>query len=237
MIPYGIPDEQVLCLSEILPTGYMGAEMCGIKPGDTIAVWGCGPVGQFAIASAYLLGAEKVIAIDRFDYRLKMAREKAGAITIKYDEVDSVIDVLKDLTAGRGPDHCIDAVGAEGHTHGVSYLHDRAKQMMRMQTDRPIALREAILSCRSGGTVSVIGVYGGFLDKFPMGAIVNRSLTLRSGQCHVHRYMRPLLERIQRREIDPTFVITHRMSLDDAPVGFELFNNKQDECLKVVLRP
>src|SRR3954454_15174235 len=160
-VPEGLSDDQVLFLSDILPTGYMGAEMCGIKPGDTIAVWGCGPVGQFAIASAYMLGAEKVIAIDRFKYRLDMAREKAGAITINYEEVDSVPDVLKDLTAGRGPDHCIDAVGVEGHTHGVQYLHDRMKQMMRVQTDRPMALREAILSCKNGGTVSVIGVYTG----------------------------------------------------------------------------
>jgi threonine dehydrogenase-like Zn-dependent dehydrogenase len=234
-VPEGLTDDQVLFLSDILPTGYMGAEMCGIKPGDTIAVWGCGPVGQFAIASAYLLGAEKVIAIDRFPYRLQMARERAGAITINYEEVDSVVDVLKDLTAGRGPDHCIDAVGAEGHTHGVSYLHDRAKQMMRMQTDRPIALREAILSCGNGGTVSVIGVYTGLIDKFPMNAVMNRSLTIKTGQCHVHRYMRPLLDRIQNGDIDPTFVITHRMSLDDAPRGYKIFNDKLENCEKVIL--
>ena len=234
-VPDGMTDEQVLFLSDILPTGYMGAEMCGIKPGDTIAVWGCGPVGQFAIASAYLLGAERVIAIDRFPYRLKMARERAGAITINYEEVDSVIDVLKDLTAGRGPDHCIDAVGVEGHSHGVMYMHDRAKQMMRMQPDRPIALREAILSCASGGTVSVIGVYAGLIDKFPMNAVMNRSLTIKTGQCHVHRYMKPLLERIQKGDIDPTFVITHRMRLDEAPRGYEMFNDKVDGCEKIVL--
>jgi threonine dehydrogenase-like Zn-dependent dehydrogenase len=214
----------------------MGAEMCGIKPGDTIAVWGCGPVGQFAIASAYLLGAEKVIAIDRFPYRLQMARERAGAITINYEEVDSVVDVLKDLTAGRGPDHCIDAVGAEGHTHGVSYLHDRAKQMMRMQTDRPIALREAILACANGGTVSVIGVYTGLIDKFPMNAVMNRSLTIKTGQCHVQRYMKPLLERIERGDLDPTFVITHHMPLDQAAKGYDIFNKKLDNCEKVVLK-
>jgi len=226
----------VLFLTDILPTGYMGAEMCGIKPGDTVAVWGCGPVGQFAIASAYLLGAEKVIAIDRFKYRLDMAREKAGAITINYEEVDRVQDVLSDLTAGRGPDHCIDAVGVEGHTHGVQYVHDRAKQMLRMQTDRPIALREAILSCANGGTVSVIGVYTGFIDKFPMGTVMNRSLRIMTGQCHVQRYMKPLLERIQRGEIDPTFVITHRMALEDAAKGYDIFLHKKDNCEKIVLK-
>jgi threonine dehydrogenase-like Zn-dependent dehydrogenase len=235
-VPSDLTDEQVLFLSDILPTGYMAAEMCGIKPGDTVAVWGCGPVGQFAIASAYLLGAEKVIAIDRFRYRLQMASEKAGAVTVNYEEVDSVPDVLKDLTAGRGPDHCIDAVGVEGHTHGVQYLHDRAKQMMRMQTDRPIALREAILSCANGGTVSVIGVYTGLIDKFPMNAVMNRSLTIKTGQCHCQRYMQPLLERIQNGEIDPTFVITHRMPLADAPRGYEIFNKKIDNCEKVVLK-
>jgi threonine dehydrogenase-like Zn-dependent dehydrogenase len=234
-VPADLTDEQVLFLSDILPTGYMGAEMCGIKPGDTVAVWGCGPVGQFAIVSAYLLGAEKVIAIDRFDYRLRMARERAGAVTINYEEVDSVPDVLKDLTAGRGPDHCIDAVGVEGHTHGVQYVHDRAKQLLRMQTDRPIALREAIMSCASGGTVSVIGVYTGVIDKFPMNAVMNRSLTIKTGQCHVHRYMKPLLERIQRGELDPTFVITHRMPLSEAPQGYKIFNDKLDNCEKIVL--
>jgi threonine dehydrogenase-like Zn-dependent dehydrogenase len=235
-VPEGMTDEQVLFLSDILPTGYMGAEMCGIEPGDTVAVWGCGPVGQFAIASAYLLGAEKVIAIDRFPYRLEMARERAGAVTVNYAEVDSVPDVLKDLTAGRGPDHCIDAVGAEGHTHGVQYVHDRAKQMMRMQTDRPIALREAINACRNGGTVSVIGVYTGLIDKFPMNTVMNRSLTIKTGQCHVHRYMQPLLDRIQRGEIDPTFIVTHRMSLDEAPHGYDIFNKKLENCEKVVLK-
>jgi len=235
-VPEGMTDDQALFLSDILPTGYMGAEMCGIKPGDTVAVWGCGPVGQFAIASAYLLGAEKVIGIDRFPYRLQMAREKAGAVTVNYEEVDSAIDVLKDLTAGRGPDHCIDAVGVEGHTHGVQYLHDRTKQMLRMQTDRPIALREAIMACKSGGTVSVIGVYTGLIDKFPMNAVMNRSLTIRTGQCHVQRYMKPLLEHIQEGRIDPTFVITHHMPLSEAAHGYEIFNDKLDNCEKIVLR-
>jgi threonine dehydrogenase-like Zn-dependent dehydrogenase len=235
-VPSDLTDEQVLFLSDILPTGYMGADMCNIKQGDVVAVWGCGPVGQFAIASAYLLGAERVIAIDRFPYRLQMAREKAGAITINYEEVDSVPEALKDLTAGRGPDSCIDAVGLEAHGHAAIYAYDRAKQMARLESDRPIALREAIMSCANGGTVSVIGVYGGFIDKFPMGSVMNRSLTIRTGQCHVHRYMQPLLERIQRGEIDPTFVITHRMALEDAPKGYDMFLNKLDDCEKIVLK-
>jgi threonine dehydrogenase-like Zn-dependent dehydrogenase len=234
-VPEGLTDEQVLFLSDILPTGYMGAEMCDIKPGDTVAVWGCGPVGQFAIASAYMLGAERVIAIDRFPYRLQMAREKAGAITINYEDVDSVLDVLKELTGGRGPDACIDAVGMEAHGHGLVYAYDRAKQMARIQMDRAVALREAIMSCRSGGTVSVIGVYAGFIDKFPFGTVMNRSLTIRAGQCHVHRYMKPLLERIQNGDIDPTFVITHRMKLNEAPQGYEMFNDKHDNCEKIIL--
>jgi threonine dehydrogenase-like Zn-dependent dehydrogenase len=233
----GVPDEQVLFLSDIFPTGYMGAEMCSIKPGDTVAVWGCGPVGQFAIKSAFMLGAERVIAIDRFPYRLQMAREHSGAETINYEHVDSVVDTLKEMTGWRGPDACIDAVGMEAHAPGVKYMYDRVKQATRMETDRAMALREAIQSCRSGGTVSVIGVYGGFVDKFPMGTIVNRSLTLKSGQCHVQRYMKPLLERVHKGEIDPSFVITHRMRLDEAPDGFEIFKKKQDDCMKIVLKP
>ncbi len=235
-IENGLTDDQVLFLSDILPTGYMGAEMCGIEPGDVIAVWGCGPVGQFAIASAFLLGAERVIAIDRFEYRLRMAREKLGAETLNYEEIDSVHDELRDLTGGRGPDHCIDAVGMEAHTPGLMHAVDRAKQAMMMETDRPVALREAIQSCGNGGTVSVVGVYGGLIDKFPMGTIMNRSLTIKSGQCHVHRYMRPLLRHIENGEIDPTFIITHSMRLEDAPRGFEMFVNKEDNCEKVVLR-
>jgi threonine dehydrogenase-like Zn-dependent dehydrogenase len=234
-IPAGIPDEQVLFLSDIFPTGYMGADMCSIKPGDIIAVWGAGPVGQFAIASAYLLGAERVIAIDRFPYRLQMAKERARAWeTINYEE-ESVQERLRELTGGRGPDACIDAVGMEAHGHGPTYAYDRTKQALMLETDRPIALREAILACRNGGIVSVIGAYGGFIDKFPMGAVMNRSLTIRSGQCHVQHYMKPLLERIQRGEIDPSFVITHRMRLDDAPRGYDMFLHKRDNCEKVVL--
>ena len=234
--PDGLSDEQVLFLSDIFPTGYMGAEMCDIKPGDTIAVWGCGPVGQFAIASAYLLGAERVIAIDRFPYRLRMAREHSHAETINYEEVN-VYDTLMEMTGGRGPDACIDAVGTEAHVPGPYYAYDRFKQALMLESDRPFALREAIMACRNGGTVSVIGVYGGFVDKFPMGSVMNRSLTIKSGQCHAQRYLKPLLKRIQNGEIDPSFVVTHRMSLDDAPRGFDTFLNKQDECMKVVLRP
>ncbi|HEY9515764.1 MAG TPA: zinc-dependent alcohol dehydrogenase [Gemmatimonadaceae bacterium] len=234
-IPEELSDDQALFLSDILPTGYMGAEMCNIQPGDVIAVWGCGPVGQFAIASAHLLGAERVIAIDRFAYRLQMAREKAGAETINYEEVDSVREVLDVMTGGRGPDACIDAVGLESHTHGAEYAYDRTKQALMLETDRPIALREAIMACRNGGTVSVIGAYGGFIDKFPIGSLMNRSLTIRTGQCHVQRYMRPLLERIQKGEIDPTFVITHHLPLRDAAKGYDMFVHKRDNCEKVVL--
>jgi threonine dehydrogenase-like Zn-dependent dehydrogenase len=234
-VPDSLEDDQVLFLSDIFPTGFMAAEACGIQPGDTIAVWGCGPVGQFAIASAYLLGAERVIAIDRLPYRMQIARERARAETINYEEVD-VFEMLKEMTGGRGPDHCIDAVGLEGHAPGIMGAYDRVKTTLMLETDRPVALRQAILSCRSGGTISVAGVYSGFIDKFPMGAVVNRSLTIRSGQTHVHRYMQPLLDRILRREIDPSFVITHRLGLDEAPNGYSMFNNKEDDCLKVVLK-
>jgi threonine dehydrogenase-like Zn-dependent dehydrogenase len=234
-IPEELSDEQVLFLSDIFPTGYMAADMCGIQPGDVVAVFGCGPVGQMAIKSAYLLGAERVIAIDRFDYRMRIARDRAGAETLNYEEVE-VPDVLREMTGGRGPDHCIDAVGLEGHAPGLHGAYDRVKTSMMLETDRPPALRQAIMACRSGGTVSVAGVYGGFIDKFPIGAVVNRSLTIRSGQCHVQRYMRPLLERIQNGEIDPSFIITHRLPLDRAAEGFDMFMNKEDECLKVVLK-
>jgi threonine dehydrogenase-like Zn-dependent dehydrogenase len=234
-VPDDLTDEQVLFLSDIFPTAYMGAEMCGIKPGQTVAVWGAGPVGLLAAASARLFGAGRVIVIDRFPYRLKLAAEKAGASDIINYEKEDLTETLAELTGGRGPDSCIDAVGLEAHGHGPVYLYDRTKQALMLETDRPVALREAILNCRNGGVVSVIGVYGGFIDKFPMGAVVNRSLTIRSGQCHVQRYLKPLLELIQRGEIDPSFVITHRMKLEDAAHGFDLFVKKQDECVKVVL--
>jgi threonine dehydrogenase-like Zn-dependent dehydrogenase len=230
-----LPDEKVLFLSDIFPTAYMGAEMCDIKPGDVIAVWGAGPVGLLAMASANLLGAAKVIAIDRFDYRLRRAREQTGAVTINYDEV-GVLAALKDLTGGRGPDACIDAVGMEAHTDlGPLQVYDRVKQAVRLETDRGPALREAIMACRNGGTVSVIGVYGGLMDKFPVGSWMNRSITLKTGQCHVQRYTRPLLQRIENGEIDPSFVISHRLSLEEAPQAYETFKHKQDDCVKVVL--
>jgi threonine dehydrogenase-like Zn-dependent dehydrogenase len=234
-VPYGISDEKVLFLSDIFPTGYMAAEACDIHPGDIIAVWGCGPVGMFAIASAFLLGAERVIAIDRFPYRLQMAREKTGAETINYEEVD-VLDTLREMTGGRGPDACIDAVGCEGHAPGFHGAYDYAKQAVRMETDRPPSLREAILACRNGGTVSVPGVYGGFLDKIPFGSAMNRSLTFKMGQTHVQRYMKPLLDRIVNDEIDPSFVITHVLPLEDAPRGYRMFRDKLDNCEKVVLK-
>jgi threonine dehydrogenase-like Zn-dependent dehydrogenase len=235
-IENGLTDEQVLFLSDIFPTGYMGAEMCNIKPGDVIAVWGCGPVGQFAIKSAFMLGAERVIAIDRYEYRLRMAREKAGAETLNCDETN-ILEALKELTGGRGPDACIDAVGMEAHAPGLIHAYDRVKQAMMLENDRPQVLREAILACRNGGTVSVIGVYSGYIDKFPMGALMNRSLTIKTGQCHVQRYMRPLLERIKNGEIDPSFIITHQVQLDDAPKMYDIFANKLDDCVKVVLKP
>jgi len=236
-IENGISDESVLFLSDILPTGYMGAEFCEIKGGEVIAIWGAGPVGQFAAASAKMLGAERVILIDRFDYRLRIARENLDVETLNYEEVDSVPETLKELTGGRGPDACIDAVGMEAHYHGPAFMYDRVKQAMRQETERPFALREAIMSCRNGGIVSVIGVYGGLMDKFPIGALMNRGLSIKSGQCHVQRYMRPLLDRILNGDIDPTFIITHRIPLSDAARGYELFKNKQDDCLKVVLKP
>jgi threonine dehydrogenase-like Zn-dependent dehydrogenase len=196
-IENGFADEQVLFLSDILPTGYMAAEACDIKPGDTIAIWGCGPVGQFAIKSAFLLGAERVIAIDRFPNRLRMARDNSAAITLNYEETD-VLESLKDITGGRGPDACIDAVGMEAHAHGLMYAYDRAKQAMMLETDRPIALRQAIMACRNGGTVSIAGVYGGLADKIPFGSLMNRSLKIKTGQTHVQHYMKPLLDRIAR---------------------------------------
>lgn len=236
-LPADLPDEKVLFLSDIFPTGYMAAEMCGIKKGDTVAVWGCGPVGQFAIASARLLGAETVIAIDRLPYRLRVAREGAAAdVTINYEETN-VLEALKELTGGRGPDACIDAVGLEAHAPGLQGYYDRAKQSMRLESDRIPALRQAIMACRNGGTVSIVGVYSGFDDKFPLGSLMNRSLTIRTGQCHVHKYMKPLLQHIQNGDIDPSFIITHKIKLEDAAAGFDIFNHKEDECLKVVMQP
>jgi threonine dehydrogenase-like Zn-dependent dehydrogenase len=235
-IPEGLTDDQVLFLTDIFPTGYMAAENCHIKPGDTVAIWGCGPVGQFAIKSAYMLGAERVIAFDRVPERLQMAKEQGKAEVLNYEEVD-VGEALKEMTGGRGPDACIDAVGMEAHGTDAMAFYDKAKQAVRLETDRPTALRQVIVACGKGGHVSLAGVYGGFLDKIPMGAAFNKGLTLKMGQTHVHRYLRPLLERIQNGEIDPSFVITHKMNLEDAPKGYEIFKNKKDNCIKVVLKP
>lgn len=235
-IPESLSDEQVLFLSDILPTGYQAAENCAIRPGATVAVWGCGPVGQFAIVSAYLLGAGRVIAIDRFPERLEMARTQAKAEVLNYEQSD-VLTALKDMTGGLGPDACIDAVGLESHGFGIAGWYDKAKQAMRLQTDRPTALREAIQACRKGGTVSIPGVYGGIVDKLPMGAAFSKGLTLRMGQTHVQRYLPKLLAHIEQGEIDPTFVITHRLSLEQAPEAYKIFKNKQQQCIKVVLRP
>jgi threonine dehydrogenase-like Zn-dependent dehydrogenase len=235
-VPDGLDDEKVLFLSDILPTGYMAAENCDIRPGHVVAVWGCGPVGQFAIQSAYLLGAERVIAIDRFPERLRMAREISRAETINYEEVN-VLDALKTITGGRGPDACIDAVGMEAHGVGLVGAYDRVKQAMMLETERPNALREALMACRNGGVVSIPGVYGGFLDKMPIGSFMNRSLTLKTGQTHVQRYLKPLLDRVQAGEIDPSVIITHRMPLEQAPDAYRMFRDKQDECVKVVLKP
>jgi threonine dehydrogenase-like Zn-dependent dehydrogenase len=235
-VPDHLSDDQVLFLSDIFPTGYMAAEACDIKPGDTIAVWGCGPVGLFAIASAFILGAERVIAIDRFPERLRKAAQHTRAETLNYEQVE-VLEALREMTGGRGPDACIDAVGMEGHAHGMVAAYDRVKQALRMQTDRPTVLRQALLACRNGGTVSVPGVYGGFIDKVPFGTIVNRSLQIRSGQTHVQRYLKPLLDLIEQGRIDPSFVISHHMALEDAPEGYRMFRDKQDECVKIVLKP
>jgi len=217
----------------------MGADFCDLKGGEVVAVFGAGPVGQFAIASAVMLGAERVIAIDRLDYRLQLALNRAGATdVINFDDDPDIVEQLKALTGGRGPDAVIDAVGMESvHGHGVVHAVDRVKQATRMESDRGHALRDAIMACMPGGIVSVIGVYGGLVDKFPAGAMMNKGLTVRSGQCHVQRYMQPLYERIRNGDIDPSFIVTHRLGLDDAPTGFETFKHKEDECVKVVLKP
>ena len=235
-VPDSLTDEQVLFLSDIFPTGYMAADNCQIKPGDTIAVWGCGPVGQFAIKSAYLLGAERVIAIDRFAERLELASSQGGAETLNYEDVD-VLDALRHMTGGQGPDACIDAVGLEAHGTTLDAWYDRAKTSMFLATDRPHALRQAISACRKGGTVSIPGVYGGWLDKFPLGAAFAKGLTLKMGQTHMHKYMPLLLERIEHGEIDPSFIITHRIGLEDAPAMYRTFRDKHDSCIKVVMKP
>jgi threonine dehydrogenase-like Zn-dependent dehydrogenase len=235
-VPSSIPDDKVLFLSDIFPTGYMGAENCNIKPGDTVAIWGAGPVGQFAIRSAQMLGAGRIIVVERVPERIAMAK-KAGVEVINYDEVDDVVSAIKDLTGNEGPDSTMDAVGMEASGHGAVYALDRAKQAVRLSFDRPTVLRQVILACRKGGTVSIPGVYGGLVDKIPMGAFVNKGLTMKTGQTHMMRYMAPLLERIERGEIDPSFVISHKLPLSQAPKGYQIFRDKQDRCTKVVLDP
>jgi len=235
-IPEGLSDQQVLFLSDIFPTGYMAAENAEIEQGDTVAIWGCGPVGQFTIKSAWMLGAGRVIAIDRVAERLQMAREQGKAETINFEDAD-VYDQLMEMTNGRGPDRCIDAVGSEAHGSGLEGFYDKAKQAVKLETDRPTVLREAIRCCRKGGTLSVPGVYIGFVDKIPFGSVMNKALTIKSGQTHVQRYLGPLLEKVQAGEIDPSFVITHQVSLDEAPQMYKTFRDKEDGCIKVVLKP
>ena len=237
VIPNGIPDDKVLFLSDIFPTGYMAAENCNIQPGDTVAVWGCGPVGQFAIRSAFLLGAERVIAIDRFPERLLMAKENTGAEVLDYTKVDNVSDAIMDLTGGLGPESCIDAVGMEAHGTSMDAWYDAAKMAAGIGTDRIHALRVAIQTCQKGGTVSIPGVYGGMLDKFPLGSAFAKGLTFRMGQTHMHKYLRPLLNHIENGDIDPSEIITHRLGLTEAPNAYRTFRDKKDNCIKVVLDP
>lgn len=235
-VPSGLTDDQVLFLSDIFPTGYMAADFCNLKGGETVAIWGCGPVGQFAIRSAFLLGAGRVIAIDSVPERLQLA-EQAGAMTLNYKS-DDIYDSIQELTDGRGADACIDAVGTEPDTaSGIDAVVDRIKVATFMGTDRPHVLRQAIMCCRNFGTVSIVGVYGGYLDKIPMGSAINRGLTFRMAQTPVQRYLPTLLKRIEDGDIDPSFVITHRARLEDGPKLYETFRAKQDGCIKVVLKP
>ncbi len=236
VIPDGMTDEQVLFLGDILPTGWQAAAQCDIQPTDTVAVWGAGPVGQFAIRSALMMGAEQVICIDHVPERLSMARA-GGAITINFDE-ESVLERLKELTRGKGPEKCIDSVGMEAHAaRSVDSMYDRAKQALMMETDRPHVLREMIYVCRPGGIISIPGVYGGLIDKIPFGAAMNKALTFRMGQTHVNRWTDDLLKRIQEGQIDPSFVITHSVSLEQGPEMYKTFRDKHDGCIKVVLKP
>ncbi len=235
-VPNDIPDEQAVFVSDAAPTGFYAADLCGIRPGDIVAVWGCGGVGQMAIRSAYLLGAERVIAIDRFADRLAKARERAGAETLDYTQV-SVLDALDEMTGGRGPDACIDAVGMEADATGVEDVYDRARQYLRLQSDRPHVLRQAFVACRKGGTVSIIGVYGGLVDKFPIGIAMNKGLTLRMGQQPGQNYVERLFGHIRRGELDPSYLLTHRLPLDDGARGYAMFKRKEDNCLRVVFAP
>ncbi|GAB6388440.1 zinc-dependent alcohol dehydrogenase [Stutzerimonas marianensis] len=235
-VPDGISDEQAVFVSDAVPTGYFGADQADIQPGDTVAVWGCGGVGQMAIRSAYLMGAERVIAIDRFSDRLTLAERMAGAIPLNYETTD-VHEALLELTGGRGPDRCIDAVGMEAHGTGIEQVYDKAKQQLRLHTERGVALRQAIHSCRKAGTVSVLGVYGGLMDKFPMGAIVNKALTLRSGQQPGQRYAERIFQHILEGELDPSYLLTHPMDLEQSPEGYRLFKHKTERCMRAVFKP
>jgi threonine dehydrogenase-like Zn-dependent dehydrogenase len=232
-----LPDEKVLFLSDILPTGFMAAENAQIEPGDTVAIWGCGPVGQFAIQSAWLFGAGRVIAIDRVPERLSMAQSLGKAETINFDN-EHVYERLQEMTSGRGPDRCIDAVGCEAHAHGsIDAVLDKAKKAIKLGTDRAHVLREAIYCCRKGGTLSIPGVYVGFPDKIPFGAAMNKGLTFKMGQTHMQKYMKPLLKKIEDGSFDPSAIITHRLPLEDAPAAYKTFRDKEDGCIKVVLKP
>jgi threonine dehydrogenase-like Zn-dependent dehydrogenase len=232
-----LPDEKVLFLSDIFPTGYMAAENAQIEAGDTVAVWGCGPVGQFAIASAFMLGAARVIAIDRLPERLELARS-IGAVTVNYaDEDTSVLTALKDLTGDVGPDSCIDAVGLESHSADMQHVYDKIKTALMMETDRPSVLRQAIMAVRKGGTLSIPGVYGGLLDKVPFGAAFGKGITMKMGQTNMHTYMKPLLERIEKGQIDPTYIISHRITLDEAPEMYQVWRDKQEAVTKIVIDP
>jgi len=237
VVPDGLKDEQVLFLSDIFPTGYMAAENCQMEPGDTVAVWGCGPVGQFAIRSAWMMGAGRVIAIDRVPERLELARKASKVETLDFSKED-VLERLLEMTHGRGPDRCIDAVGAEGHgTSTIGEVVDKVMTSVGLASDRPYALREAIIACRKAGTLSIPGVYIGMLSNIPFGAIVNKGLTIKTGQTHVHRYLEPLLKKIVDNEIDPTFIITHRLKLSEGPKAYDTFRDKNDHCIKVVMTP
>jgi threonine dehydrogenase-like Zn-dependent dehydrogenase len=235
-IPDHLADEQVLFLTDILPTAYQAVESGGVREGDVVAIWGCGPVGQYAIQFARLLGAERVIAIDRIPERLQMAENVGRAEVLNYEGLD-VVEVLKDLTGGRGPDVCIDAVGLEAHGTTLDAYYDKIKRGLRLTTDYAHVLRQAIQACRKGGTVSIPGVYGGFLDKVPFGAAFGKGLKMVMGQTHIHKYMKPLLERIERGEIDPTCILTHKLRLEDASLAYKLFKEKRDDCIKVILNP
>lgn len=235
-VPDSIPDEKAVFVSDACPTGFQGADLAGIEPGDVVAVWGCGGVGQMAIQSAFILGAERVIAIDSHPMRLDMARKHSKAEVIDYTEVD-VAEALIEMTGGRGPDKCIECVGMEAHEDSLEYVYDAAKQQLMLHTDRGSALRQAIHVCRKGGTVSIMGVFGGVMDKFPIGAIMNKALVIRTGQQHGQRYAERLFRHIEEGRMDPSFLMTHPMSLDEGPKGYQLFKYDQENCMRAVFRP